>query len=145
MFKPPHRPEIETCCPTSRSRERARQHVARCGHHRCDADRNAILALLNEALATELVCVLRYKRHFYMAQGPHAGAAKEEFAEHAKDELGHADRIAERIVQLGGAPDFSPDGLTERSHAEYAEGHSLRDMMQEDLVAERIASSRIGR
>lgn len=121
-------------------RERARQHVER-GAVTTDynADRNAILALLNEALATEIVCVLRYKRHFYMAQGPHAGAAKEEFAEHAKDELGHADRIAERIVQLGGSPDFSPDGLSERSHAEYAEGHSLRDMMQEDLVAERIA------
>jgi bacterioferritin len=121
-------------------RERARQHVERGAVTTdYDADRNAILELLNDALATELVCVLRYKRHFYMAQGPHAGSAKEEFAEHAKHELGHADRIAERIVQLGGAPDFSPDGLTERSHAEYAEGHSLRDMMQEDLVAERIA------
>jgi bacterioferritin len=121
-------------------RERARQHVERGAVTTdYDADRNAILALLNEALATEIVCVLRYKRHFYMAQGPHASAAKEEFAEHAKEELEHADRIAERIVQLGGSPDFSPDGLSERSHAEYAEGHSLRDMMQEDLVAERIA------
>ena len=121
-------------------RERARQHVER-GAVTTDyeADRNAIVGLLNEALATELICVLRYKRHYYMAQGPHASAVKEEFAEHAKDELGHADRIAERIVQLGGVPDFSPDGLSERSHAEYAEGHSLRDMMQEDLVAERIA------
>jgi bacterioferritin len=103
-----------------------------------DADRNAIISLLNEALATEIICVLRYKRHYFVAQGPHALAAKEEFAEHAKDELGHADRLAERIVQLGGIPDFSPDGL-ERSHAEYAEGRSLRDMMQENLVAERIA------
>jgi bacterioferritin len=121
-------------------RERARQHVER-GAVTTDyeADRNAILTLLNEALATEIVCVLRYKRHFYMAQGPHAAAAKEEFSEHATAELSHADRIAERIVQLGGSPDFNPDGLTERSHAEYAEGHSLRDMMQEDLVAERIA------
>jgi len=121
-------------------RERAREHVRR-GAVTTDytADRNAIITLLNEALATEIVCVLRYKRHYSMAQGPHATAAKEEFAEHAKDELEHADRIAERIVQLGGSPDFSPDGLTERSHAEYAEGHSLRDMMQEDLVAERIA------
>ena len=121
-------------------RERARQHVER-GAITTDyaADRNAIIGLLNEALATEIVCVLRYKRHYYMAQGPHAAAAREEFAEHAKDELGHADRIAARIVQLGGAPDFSPAGLGERSHAEYSEGHSLRDMMQEDLVAERIA------
>ena len=74
-----------------------------------------------------------------MAQGPHAAAAREEFDEHAKDELGHADRIAARIVQLGGSPDFNPQGLSERSHAEYAEGQSLREMMQEDLVAERIA------
>ena len=121
-------------------RERAREHVERGAVTTdYDADRNAIIALLNEALATELICVLRYKRHYSMAQGPHANAAKEEFAEHAKDELEHADRLAERIVQLGGAPDFSPDGLSERSHAEYAEGHSLRDMMREDLVAERIA------
>jgi bacterioferritin len=121
-------------------RGRARQHIER-GAVTTDynADRNAIINLLNEALATEIVCVLRYKRHYCMAQGPHAAAAKKELAEHAKDELGHADRIAERIVQLGGAPDFSPDGLSERSHAEYAEGHSLRGMMQEDPVAERIA------
>jgi bacterioferritin len=121
-------------------RERARQHVER-GAITTDyaANRNAIISLLNEALATEIVCVLRYKRHYCMAQGPHAAAAKEEFAEHAKDELGHADRLAARIVQLGGAPDFNPDGLGERSHAEYTEGHSLRDMMREDLVAERIA------
>lgn len=121
-------------------RERARQHVER-GAVTTDyeADRNAIIELLNAALATEIVCVLRYKRHYYMAQGPHASAAKEEFAEHAKEELEHADRIAERIVQLGGSPNFSPDGLPDRSHAEYAEGHSLRDMMREDLVAERIA------
>lgn len=121
-------------------RERARQHVERGAVTTdYDADRCAIIDLLNEALATEIVCVLRYKRHFYMAQGPHASAGKHEFAEHAKAELEHADRIAERIVQLGGSPDFNPDGIAERSHAEYAEGHSLRDMMQEDLVAERIA------
>ena len=121
-------------------RARAREHVKR-GAVTTDyaADRKAIIALLNEALATEIVCVLRYKRHYFMAQGPHANTAKEEFAEHAKDELEHADRIAERIVQLGGSPDLGPDGLSERSHAEYTEGHSLRDMMQEDLVAERIA------
>jgi bacterioferritin len=121
-------------------RERARQHVERGAITTdYDADRCGIIDLLNEALATEIVCVLRYKRHFYMAQGPHASAAKHEFDEHAKAELEHADRIAERIVQLGGSPDFNPDGIAERSHAEYAEGHSLRDMMREDLVAERIA------
>ncbi len=103
------------------------------------ADRSAIVELLNDALATEIVCVLRYKRHFYMAQGPHSIAAKQEFAEHATEELAHADRLAERIIQLGGAPDFSPDGLADRSHAEYVEGRSLGDMMREDLVAERVA------
>ncbi len=121
-------------------RERARDHVER-GAVTTDygADRGAVVALLNEALATELVCVLRYKRHYYMAQGPHSNAAKAEFGEHAAAELAHADQLAERIVQLGGAPDFSPDGLADRSHAEYVEGKSLRDMMQEDLVAERVA------
>ena len=121
-------------------RERARDHVER-GAVTTDygADRNAVVELLNEALATEIVCVLRYKRHYYMAQGPHSNAARQEFAEHAAAELAHADRLAERIIQLGGAPDFSPDGLAERSHAEYVEGHSLREMMKEDLVAERVA------
>jgi bacterioferritin len=121
-------------------RERAREHVER-GAVTTDygADREAVVELLNEALATELVCVLRYKRHYYMAQGAHSNAAKDEFGEHAANELEHADRIAERIVQLGGAPDFNPTGLTDRSHAEYVEGRGLRDMMQEDLVAERVA------
>jgi len=121
-------------------RERARNHVEG-GAVTTDygADRGAVIALLNEALATELVCVLRYKRHYAMAQGPHSAAAKTEFAEHAAQELGHADQIAERIVQLGGAPDYSPDGLADRSHAEYVEGTSLREMLREDLVAERVA------
>ncbi len=121
-------------------RDRARDHVER-GAVTTDygADRGAVIALLNEALATELVCVLRYKRHYAMAQGPHSAAAKTEFAEHAAEELGHADQIAERIVQLGGAPDYSPDGLADRSHAEYVEGTSLREMLREDLVAERVA------
>jgi bacterioferritin len=121
-------------------RERAREHVER-GAVTTDygADRDAVVELLNEALATELVCVLRYKRHYYMAQGAHSNAAKDEFAEHAANELEHADRIAERIIQLGGAPDFNPDGLADRSHAEYVEGRGLRQMMQEDLVAERVA------
>jgi len=95
--------------------------------------------VLNEALATELVCVLRYKRHYFMAKGIHSGHVKSEFAEHAAEEQEHADRIAERIVQLGGAPNFSPEGLLSRSHSEYAEGSTLREMIEEDLVAERVA------
>ena len=103
------------------------------------ADREAVLKLLNESLATEIVCVLRYKRHYYMASGIHAHTAASEFLEHANTEQSHADRIAERIVQLGGAPDLNPDTLTARSHAEYVEGATLRDMLRENLVAERIA------
>jgi bacterioferritin len=103
------------------------------------ADREAVLRLLNETLATELVCVLRYKRHYYMASGIHAQSAASEFLEHATTEQIHADRIAERIIQLGGAPDLNPDTLTSRSHAEYVEGSTLRDMLRENLVAERIA------
>ncbi|MBT2748022.1 MULTISPECIES: ferritin-like domain-containing protein [unclassified Lysobacter] len=103
------------------------------------ADRQAVIKLLNEALATEIVCVLRYKRHYFMASGLMADAVKSEFLEHANEEQAHADRIAERIVQLGGEPDLNPDVLSKRSHAEYVEGHDLRDMVKEDLVAERIA------
>jgi len=95
--------------------------------------------LLNEALATEIVCTLRYKRHYFMAKGIHAEGVAAEFLEHAQDEQQHADQIAARITQLGGEPDFSPDGLSTRSHAEYVEGDSLGDMIKEDLVAERIA------
>jgi bacterioferritin len=98
-----------------------------------------VLKLLNEALATEIICVLRYKRHYYMAQGIHAEGVAAEFLEHATEEQQHADQIAERITQLGGEPDFSPDGLTSRSHAEYVEGSSLEEMIKEDLIAERIA------
>ena len=108
------------------------------------ADRDQVLKLLNEALATELVCVLRYKRHYFMAKGPNSESAAAEFLEHATQEAGHADQLAARIVQLGGSPDFSPDSLTSRSHAEYVEGESLRDMLQEDLVAERIAIESYG-
>jgi len=104
-----------------------------------EADRKAIVELLNTALATEIVCVLRYKRHFFMAKGIHAESVAAEFQEHAADEQQHADQIAERITQLGGEPDFSPDGLSTRSHAEYVEGDSLTEMIKEDLVAERIA------
>ena len=95
--------------------------------------------MLNEALATEIVCVLRYKRHYYMADGLNAGPVAAEFLQHANEELGHADQIALRITQLQGEPNFNPDGITDRSHAEYVEGETLVDMIKEDLVAERIA------
>jgi len=103
------------------------------------ADRERVISVLNEALATELVCVLRYKRHYFMAQGINASNAATEFLQHATDEQGHADRIATRIVQLQGEPNFDPDGLASRSHAEYVAGSDLVDMIKEDLVAERIA------
>jgi bacterioferritin len=103
------------------------------------ADRSEVLRLLNEALATEIVCVLRYRRHHFMARGIDSKSTADEFLVHSNEEQGHADRIAERIVQLGGEPDFSPDSLTSRSHAEYVAGRSLVQMIKEDLVAERIA------
>ena len=103
------------------------------------ADRETVLKLLNEALATEVVCVLRYKRHYFMARGLNAEPVAAEFAEHATEEQSHADRLAERIVQLGGEPNLSPEGLTKRSHSEYVEGTTLQDMIKETLIAERIA------
>jgi len=121
-------------------RRRARKHIesgAVTEGYR--ADRNVVIRLLNEALATEIVCVLRYKRHHFMASGINAQSVAQEFLQHANEEQAHADQIAQRIVQLGGAPDFSPDGLLTRSHAEYVEGDSLTGMIKEDLVAERIA------
>jgi bacterioferritin len=103
------------------------------------ADRSEVIKLLNDALATELVCVLRYRRHHFMARGIHAKSTADEFLIHSNEEQGHADLLAQRIVQLGGEPDFSPDSLNGRSHAEYIEGVSLVDMIRENLVAERIA------
>ena len=103
------------------------------------ADRSTVVKLLNQALATELVCVLRYKFHYYMASGINSQAVKAEFLEHANQEQGHADLIAERITQLDGKPNLSPDGMLSRSHADYVEGVDLVDMIKEDLVAERIA------
>jgi bacterioferritin len=121
-------------------RRRARAHVEQgpvtAGYR---ADRETVIRLLNEALATEIVCVLRYKRHYYTASGIHAQGVAEEFAEHAAEEQAHADQIAERITQLGGAPDLDPEGLTARSHSEYVPGDDLLEMIKEDLVAERIA------
>ena len=121
-------------------RRRARAHMEQgpvtAGYR---ADRETVIRLLNEALATEIVCVLRYKRHYYTASGIHAQGVAEEFAEHAAEEQAHADQIAERITQLGGAPDLDPEGLTARSHSEYFPGDDLLEMIKEDLVAERIA------
>jgi len=121
-------------------RKRARQHIEQGavtpGYR---ADRETVVKLLNEALATEIVCVLRYRRHYFMASGINAQGVAAEFLQHANDEQMHADEIAARIVQLGGEPNFSPEGLLTRSHAEYVEGKSLIDMIREDLIAERIA------
>ena len=103
------------------------------------ADLERVIFVLNQALATELICVLRYKRHFFTAKGLNAEAAAAEFAEHAAEEMGHADLIAARISQLGGEPDFNPDSLSGRSHAEYDSSEELVKMVQEDLVAERVA------
>ena len=121
-------------------RERARKHIENGAvTEGYNADRDTVVKLLNEALATEIVCVLRYKRHYFMATGIHAESVAAEFLQHATDEQGHADQIAQRIVQLGGEPNFSPEGLLTRSHAEYVEGETLNEMIKEDLVAERIA------
>jgi len=121
-------------------RERARKHIEQGavteGYR---ADRKTVIKVLNEALATEIVCVLRYRRHYFMASGINADSVAAEFLQHSNDEQGHADQIAQRIVQLGGEPNFSPEGLLTRSHAEYVEGETLTDMIKEDLVAERIA------
>ena len=104
-----------------------------------DANREEIIRLLNASLATELVCVLRYKRHYFMASGLKASVAADEFLEHATQEAEHADKLAERIVQLGGEPEFNPDLLSKNAHAQYVAGKDLKEMVYEDLVAERIA------
>ena len=121
-------------------RERSRQHIENGAiTEGYSADRDTVVKILNEALATEIVCVLRYRRHHFMASGIHAEGVAAEFLQHANEEQGHADLIAQRIVQLGGEPNFNPEGLLMRSHAEYVEGTNLLDMIKEDLVAERIA------
>jgi bacterioferritin len=120
-------------------RNRARQHIENgavtAGY---TANRETIIKLLNEALATEIVCVLRYKRHHFMASGLHSQSVAQEFLQHANEEQTHADQIARRIVQIGGEPNFSPEGLLTRSHTEYVEGLTLVGMIEEDLVAERV-------
>ncbi len=134
MSKQPFLTDIKTI------RARARRHIEEGAvTENYGADKPTVLRLLNEALATEIVCTLRYKRHYFMAKGLTSAGVAAEFLEHAKEEEGHADQFAERIVQLGGEPNFDPEGLTTRSHAEYIEGKSLVDMIREDLVAERVA------
>ncbi|HZJ45430.1 MAG TPA: ferritin-like domain-containing protein [Pyrinomonadaceae bacterium] len=121
-------------------RERARKHIENGAiTEGYMADRETAVKILNEALATEIVCVLRYRRHYFMATGINAESVASEFLQHANEEQGHADQIAQRIVQLQGEPNFNPEGLLSRSHAEYVEGTTLVDMIKEDLVAERIA------
>jgi bacterioferritin len=121
-------------------RERARRHIEEGAvTENYGADKATVLKLLNDSLATEIVCTLRYRRHYFMAKGLTSAGVAAEFLEHANEEQAHADQFAERIVQLGGEPNFSPDGLASRSHAEYVEGESLIDMIREDLIAERIA------
>jgi bacterioferritin len=121
-------------------RARARQHIEQGavtpGY---TAKRETVIKLLNDALATEIVCVLRYKRHYFMASGIHAQSVAAEFLQHANEEQAHADEISQRIVQLGGEPNLSPEGMLSRSHSEYVEGTNLLDMIKEDLVAERVA------
>jgi bacterioferritin len=121
-------------------RARARKHIEQGAvTESYRADRKTVIKLLNEALATEIICVLRYRRHHFMAAGINADSVAAEFLVHANEEQQHADQIAARIVQLQGEPNFSPEGLASRSHAEYVEGDGLLDMIREDLVAERIA------
>jgi bacterioferritin len=131
---PPRLTDVKTL------REQARRHVEEGAvTENYGADRDKVLELLNEALATELVCVLRYRHDHFMARGIHSHAVASEFLEHSTEELAHADQIAERIVQLGGEPRFNPDELTSRSHAEYRIGKTLQEAIKENLVAERIA------
>jgi len=130
----PHLTDVKTL------REQARRHIEEGAvTENYAANRDKVIELLNEALATELVCVLRYRHDYFMARGIHSQAVAAEFLEHSNEELAHADEIAERIVQLGGEPDFNPNALTGRSHAEYRIGKTLQEAVKENLVAERIA------
>jgi bacterioferritin len=121
-------------------RRRAREHIEEGPiTSTYEADRQRVLEVLNTVLATELVCYLRYKRHYFTATGINAAPVAAEFLQHATEELGHADQVATRITQLRGAPNFDPAGLATRSHAEYDASEDLADMVREDLVAERVA------
>ncbi len=132
--KKPFKSDIENI--RRRAREHMEQGAVTDGYR---ADRETVIEILNEALATELVCVLRYKYHYFMANGIYSKPIAEEFLEHAQEEQQHADLLCERITQLDGKPNLSPEGLQTRSHSEYVEGENLVEMIQEDLVAERIA------
>ena len=134
MAKKPFLTDVKTL--RKRAREHIEQGAVTKGYR---AKRETVLKLLNDALATEIVCVLRYKRHYFMASGMHAQSVAQEFLQHANEEQTHADQLAQRIVQLGGAPNLSPEGMLSRSHSEYVEGESLVEMIREDLVAERVA------
>ena len=134
MSNKPFLTDIKTL--RTRAREHIEQGAITAGY---SADRDTVVKLLNETLTTEIVCVLRYKRHYYMASGINAQSVAAEFLQHATEEQAHADQIAQRIVQLGGKPDFSPEGLATRSHSEYHDGDDLIEMIREDLIAERIA------
>lgn len=134
MAKKPFLTDVRTL--RKRAREHIEQGAVTKGYR---AKRETVLKLLNDALATEIVCVLRYKRHYFMASGLHAQSVAQEFLQHANEEQTHADQLAQRIVQLGGAPNLSPEGMLSRSHSEYVEGGTLLEMIREDLVAERVA------
>src|SRR6202163_1981598 len=130
--KEEHRPFVSDI---QELRRRARQHMEEGAVTSAyTADKDTVIRILNEVLATEIVCVLRYKRHYYMATGIHAQSVAEEFLEHAEEVQGHADLVAERITQWGGEPNFTPYGMTSRSHSEYSEAKTLLDMVLEDLV-----------
>src|SRR5580698_7669512 len=138
--KPASQPQGSFVMDVQKIREQARKHMSDGSVTQSySADKETVLKLLNDALATEIVCTLRYKRHHFMAKGIHSEAVASEFAQHATEEQEHADTIAERIVQLGGEPNFAPDSLASRSHSEYKEGANLIDMIRENLIAERIA------
>lgn len=126
-------------------RRRARAHLEKGAVTEAyGADRETVIKMLNDALATEMVCVLRYRRHYFMAHGIASSAVAAEFLAHSAEELGHADEIARRIVQLNGEPNLSPEGMLTRSHAEYVEGKTMSDMIREDLIAERVAIESYG-
>jgi len=147
MRSSPHHKNMATMQPNKpflsdiqQIRDRARKHMEKGAvTDAYKADRETVLRLLNEALATEIVCVLRYKRHQFTARGLASQSVADEFAQHASEEQAHADLIAQRIVELGGDPNFNPEGLSSRSHSEYVEGTTLTEMIKEDLVAERVA------